>query len=310
MSHLIRYRDNSTNEHGVAEVDSDGAFSKLEASFASFTEMLRLEESVFRQRLCDAKRTPLAPELISVLSPCDGRMEVWAAGVTYLRSRDARMEESTERSVYDRVYLADRPELFMKSVAWRVVTSGDDIAARSDSPLNVPEPELALVLNSAAQIVGYTICNDVSSRSIEGDNPLYLPQAKIYEASCAIAAKVRPAWEIEDPYNLAISAQMTRAGTTVWSATSTTAELHRTMDDLVKYLFRQQSFPDGVILSTGTGIVPGMEITMQPGDVVDIDIAQVGTLRNQVVSVDSILSSRASASTVHDLTSTSVASIL
>lgn len=286
MTHVTRYQDRRTNELGIAEVDSDGNIHRLDGvGFDSFTGMLALDESTIRNQLANATRSPLFAGQVQVLSPCDGRMEVWAAGVTYLRSRDARMEESTEQSVYDRVYLADRPELFMKSVPWRVLTDGDDIGIRSDSELNVPEPELALVVNSAAQIVGYTVCNDVSSRSIEGENPLYLPQAKIYTASCALAATVRPAWEIPDPYDLKISAKIVRGGHAVWSAETSTKELHRTLDDLVKHLFSHQEFPDGVILSTGTGTVPAMDITMESGDSVEIEIEGIGSLRNRVVSI-------------------------
>lgn len=227
--------------------------------------------------------THRASEVV-LLPPVDGRTEIWAAGVTYQRSREARVEESTERSVYERVYDADRPELFLKAVPWRTVTDGEPIAVRDDSPLNVPEPELGLVVNRHAEIVGYTVINDVSSRSIEGENPLYLPQAKIYAGSAAIAAGIRPATEVADGGALEIGMTVRRGAETAYAATTSTANLHRTFDDLVTYLFHGQPFPDGVVIATGTGIVPEMDFTLTAGDVVEITIDGVGTLTNPVVS--------------------------
>lgn len=219
---------------------------------------------------------------VILLPPVDGRTEVWAAGVTYERSRSARQEESSVAQVYERVYEAHRPELFFKSVAWRVVTDGEPIGIRQDSDINVPEAELALVVNAAGETVGYTVCNDVSSRSIEGENPLYLPQAKMYAGSCALASGIRPAWEVSDPAHLGIELQVTRAGAPAWQASTSTAELYRQPPDLVDWLFAEQVFPAGVIMSTGTGLVPEMEFTLQVDDVVRITIDQVGTLTNPV----------------------------
>jgi 2-dehydro-3-deoxy-D-arabinonate dehydratase len=227
-------------------------------------------------------RLPLDDVLL--LPPVDGLTEVWAAGVTYERSRTAREEESSVAQVYDLVYEAARPELFFKSVAWRVVTDDEPVAIREDSELDVPEAELALVINAHGEIVGYTVCNDMSSRSIEGENPLYLPQAKLYAGSCAVASGIRPAWEVPDPGNLAVELVVQRAGATVWQGETSTAAMYRTPEDLVAWLFAQQSFPDGVILSTGTGLVPEMDFTLQPGDVVRIAIDQVGTLINPVLT--------------------------
>jgi 2-dehydro-3-deoxy-D-arabinonate dehydratase len=215
----------------------------------------------------------------------DGDTEVWAAGVTYRRSREARVEESRDGDVYTRVYSAERPELFFKSVAWRVVGDGEPVGVRADSESNTPEPELALVVNAAAEIVGLTICDDVSSRSIEGANPLYLPQAKVYTASCALGPAIRPIWEIRDPLDLAIAGTITRAGSVVWSAATSSAQLHRTFDDLVGHLFRAMEFPYGVILSTGTGIVPELDLTLTEGDVVRVEIEDVGVLTNPVIRV-------------------------
>jgi 2-dehydro-3-deoxy-D-arabinonate dehydratase len=227
---------------------------------------------------------PVSVDDVRFLPPIDGVTEVWAAGVTYERSRTARQEESSVGGVYELVYDADRPELFFKSVAWRVVTEGEPVAIRPDSELNVPEAELALVVNAHGEIVGYTVCNDMSSRSIEGENPLYLPQAKIYAGACALASGIRPAWEVPDPRTLGIELTVTRGGETPWKATTNTRALYRTPDDLVSWLFTEQSFPAGVILSTGTGLVPEMDFTLHPGDVVRITIDQVGTLTNPVLT--------------------------
>jgi 2-dehydro-3-deoxy-D-arabinonate dehydratase len=219
---------------------------------------------------------------VVVLPPVDGQTEVWAAGVTYERSRVAREEESSGAGVYELVYQAARPELFFKSVAWRVVTDDEPVGLREDSELNVPEAELALVINAHAEIVGYTICNDMSSRSIEGENPLYLPQAKIYEGSCAVASGIRPWWEVSDAADLGIELIVSRHGEVAWHGATNTSALYRTFADLVRWLFAEQSFPSGVILSTGTGLVPAMEFSLQPDDEIRIVIEEVGTLVNYV----------------------------
>jgi 2-dehydro-3-deoxy-D-arabinonate dehydratase len=217
-----------------------------------------------------------------LLPPVHGRTEVWAAGVTYERSRDARQEESADADVYARVYAAERPELFFKSVAWRVVTDGAAVGVRGDSTLDVPEPELALVVNAHREIVGYTVCNDMSSRSIEGENPLYLPQAKVYAGGCALATGVRPVWEVADPYGLAIAVSVRRDGAAVWEARTSTARLHRRFDELVDWLFRELEFPAGVVLATGTGVAPGLDFSLAAGDEIEIEIEEVGVLRNRV----------------------------
>lgn len=214
------------------------------------------------------------------LAPIDGDTEVWAAGVTYLRSRDARIEESRAGDPYERVYKASRPELFFKSTAARVRGPGESVAIRADSTLDVPEPELAVVVTAHGEIVGYTICNDMSSRSIEAENPLYLPQAKTYAGSCAIGPGVvlgPPA----DPVDIAV--EIVRAGAVAFSGMTSTAALVRTPADLVHWLFAEQHFPAGVVLSTGTGIVPDLGFTLAEDDQVTIRIAGVGTLTNPVV---------------------------
>ncbi len=214
-------------------------------------------------------------------APID-EQEVWAAGVTYLRSRDARMEESAQKDVYDRVYDADRPELFMKATPHRVSGPGDPIAIRADSGWDVPEPELALLLNARGEVVGYTIGNDVSSRSIEGENPLYLPQAKMYSRSAALGPVVVTVDQLGDPTDLAIDLTIRRDGEVLFQEATSTARMHRTFDDLRDYLFRANEFPAGVFLMTGTGIVPPLEFTLQDGDEVRIDIAGIGSLVNPV----------------------------
>lgn len=221
---------------------------------------------------------------IALLAPVDGHTEVWAAGVTYERSKHARISESQhEADVYDRVYDADRPELFFKSVAWRVIGPNQSVAIRADSEINVPEPELAVVYNAHAEAVGYTVCNDMSSRSIEGENPLYLPQAKVYAGSCALGPGIRPAWEVPDAYALTIACTITRGGQTAWKGEASTKSLHRRLDELAGHLFRELDFPDGAVLSTGTSLVPDLPFTLQPDDVISVDISEVGTLVNTVV---------------------------
>lgn len=217
------------------------------------------------------------------LPPVDGAMEVWAAGVTYKRSRDARIEESSTGDVYDRVYAAPRPELFHKATAWRVVTDREPIAQRIDSDDNVPEPELGVVFNRFSEIVGYLIVNDMSSRSIEGSNPLYLPQAKTYTASCAVSTSIRPAWEITDPLSLTIEMRIEREGATVFDGAATTAALQRTPVELVEALTHSISFPHGGILATGTSVVPPLDVPTKVGDTVDIRIGGIGRLRNTIV---------------------------
>ena len=226
----------------------------------------------------------IRPEEIEPLAPVDGRTEVWAAGVTYERSRAARVQESEESAdVYDRVYEAERPELFFKSAAWRVRGTGSAVSVRSDSGIDVPEPELAAVLNYAGEVVGYTICNDMSSRTIEGQNPLYLPQAKIYLGGCALGPWIRPAWEVPDPYSLTMEMTITRDGAVAWEGQSSTSGLRRRIDELAEYLFREEEFPAGAVLSTGTSLVPDLPFTLQPGDEVRIHISQIGELVNPVV---------------------------
>lgn len=229
-----------------------------------------------------AATSDLALADVTLLAPLD-EQEVWAAGVTYLRSRDARMEESQEKTVYDRVYDAERPEIFFKANPARVVDPGDAVAVRSDSTWDVPEPELALVLTSNGEIAGYTIGNDVSSRSVEGENPLYLPQAKVYRRCAAVGPVVTLAWEMDDARNKSVRLEISRGGETIFDGSTSTSQMHRTFADLISFLFRDNDFPAGVVLMTGTGIIPPSEFTLQDGDTVSITIESIGTLTNPVI---------------------------
>jgi 2-dehydro-3-deoxy-D-arabinonate dehydratase len=255
-----------------------------ELGAATVAELLRQPAAEIRRRCEEAgpRTRPLAD--VTALAPIDERTEVWAAGVTYELSQRERMKESVGAAAfYQQVYDAERPELFFKSAAWRVAGPGQPIAVRADSVIDVPEPELALVLNADAEICGYTICNDVSSRTIEGENPLYLPQAKIYLGSCALGPAIRPAWEISDPYRLTITLTITRDGAGIWAGTASTAGLHRKFGELVEHLYRAEVFPDGAILATGTSLVPELPFSLADGDVVSIGIDGVGVLTNPVV---------------------------
>jgi 2-dehydro-3-deoxy-D-arabinonate dehydratase len=219
----------------------------------------------------------------AALAPIESQ-EIWAAGVTYFRSRTARMAESETAgggSFYDRVYNAERPELFFKALPHRVVGPGGAVRIRRDSKWNVPEPELALLISPGGKITGYTIGNDMSSRDIEGENPLYLPQAKSYDGSCALGPAILVA-----PEPLAASTEIrmniVRNGASVFSDATTLAAMKRRPVELVEYLFRETSFPNGCFLLTGTGIIPPDSFTLQTGDAVEIGIDGIGLLRNTV----------------------------
>ncbi len=211
--------------------------------------------------------------------------EVWAAGVTYYRSRSARMEESKEAGggdFYDRVYLAERPELFFKATGPRVVGPGGKVRIRSDARWSVPEPELTLLLSASGKITGCTIGNDMSSRDIEGENPLYLPQAKVYDGSCALGPCIWLFSALPPLDTLIIHLAIQRGGVTAFSASVSLAELKRDLKTLVDFLFRENTFPDGCFLMTGTGIVPPDSFTLASGDVVEITLDPIGTLTNSV----------------------------
>ncbi len=226
---------------------------------------------------------PPDPARAHLLAPIT-KQEVWAAGVTYLRSREARMGESEGGgSFYDRVYHADRPELFFKGTPNRIAGPNAPVRIREDSGWNVPEPELALVINSRATLVGYTVGNDMSSRDIEGENPLYLPQAKVYKGSCALGPAVTMADAIADARSMEITLRILRESRPCFEGSTGIGRMKRPFQDLISYLFREQEFPYGVILLTGTGIVPPDTFTLQRGDIIEITVPEIGTLRNPVL---------------------------
>jgi 2-dehydro-3-deoxy-D-arabinonate dehydratase len=232
-------------------------------------------------RMVDALLTD-SPAEGALLAPIDDIQEVWASGVTYLRSREARKEESESADVYQKVYDAERPELFFKSCGWRVVGHGGTIRVRKDSAWNVPEPEMTMVVNSQREIVGYCAGNDVSSRSIEGENPLYLPQAKIFNGGCALGPSIKLADppEIKD---LAIHMEIIRGGASVFVGKTRTSKINRPLESLIEYLFLETDFPTGVFLMTGTGIVPPEGFSLSGGDRVVISIGELN-LGNAVAS--------------------------
>ncbi len=277
--HLVRYsRGDARPQVGVRRDD----WITPVTGIRSMAELLAMPQAELRSTVGSASGEPVDVASVRLLVPLDGRAELWCAGVTYARSRGARMEESAEQSVYDKVYSAERPELFLKSPAWRLVTDGEPVGIRTDSGHDVPEPELAVVVNALGEVVGYTVCNDMSSRSIEGENPLYIPQAKIFAGGAALAAGIRPAWEVPDVSDLAVSLVVRRGETEAFVGETSTAQLARSLQQLVDYLCRASFFPDGAALATGTGIVPELDFRLQPGDVVEIDIEEVGRLVNRV----------------------------
>ncbi|MGP3776492.1 fumarylacetoacetate hydrolase family protein [Streptomyces sp. SDT5-1] len=283
MTRIVRFAD-ATGTVATGVADASGAVRRFDGS-PRVADLLRLPVERLRELVesTAARGRPDADEAdVLPLPPLDGLMELWAAGVTYERSREARVEESTEQSVYERIYDAERPELFLKALPWRLVTDGEPIAVRDDSELNVPEPELGVVLNAEAHTVGYVIVDDVSSRSIEGENPLYLPQAKIYAGSAAVSSGIVPVWEVEEPRALKISMTVWRDSAAAFRGAISTAAFHRSPEELAEYLWRCQPFPDGAVLSTGTGIVPDMDFTLRSGDLVETSVDGVGVLTNRV----------------------------
>jgi 2-dehydro-3-deoxy-D-arabinonate dehydratase len=265
-------------------VRRDGEDRLIEGGLA---DLLALPLDEARARLDAATPTDAGT---GVAAPVD-LQEVWAAGVTYERSRDERMAESTEASIYDRVYVAERPEVFFKAPAGRVVAPGGPVGIRVDSDWDVPEPELGLVFTSRGELFGYVPGNDMSSRSIEGDNPLYLPQAKVYEAACALGPAIVPAWEVEGPFDIRL--EIERDGAVAFEGETSTSTITRSAEDLGAWLFAAMPFPAGAVLLTGTGIVPPESFTLAAGDVVRVTIDRVGVLENPVREVGTDLRGRA-----------------
>src|SRR5579872_3520876 len=250
----------------------------------SLTDLLHAENPIdVVGSLFDSNATLIAAPQVKMLAPLDNQ-EVWAAGVTYKRSQVARMEESeTGASHYDRVYTAPRPELFYKSNARRVAGPGQPVRIRRDTKWSVPEPELALVISPRGRLVGFTVGNDMSARDIEGENPLYLPQAKVYNGCCALGPAILIPEAPLDRARTEISLVIHRQGAEVFRGKTNVDQMKRSFEDLIEWLFKDNSFPDGVILLTGTGVVPPNEFSLAAGDVVSINIAGIGTLTNPVV---------------------------
>jgi len=265
-----------------AVVEHDGHAYLIDAP--SWDSLIERDDLAAHLQQSIAAIEPTGPDVLQNLRAPIGSQEVWAAGVTYLRSRAARMEEAKAvggGDFYDRVYEAKRPELFFKSTPHRVAGPGAAVAIRDDSSWNVPEPELTLLVTPTGKITGYTIGNDMSSRDIEGENPLYLPQAKVYDRSCALGPCILVTNE-PLPHTTEIALRIERDGADAFTGTTTLASLKRDPAELIHYLFRQNSFPHGCFLLTGTGIVPPDTFTLEEGDKIHITIAPIGTLTNYV----------------------------
>lgn len=280
---LIKYRD-SSGANAVGRLEEDRVLP-LDISGRQYNSLFDILEADDPQEVADFlvdAKSAIALERVAILPPID-QQEVWAAGVTYRRSQTARMEESeTSASCYDKVYSAPRPEIFFKATPHRVVGPAQPLRIRKDSNWNVPEPELALVLNSRLQIVGYTIGNDMSSRDIEGENPLYLPQAKVYDNCCGLGPCITLNGSMPRPQEIGIFLRIVRGAEIVFQGQTDISHMARDFDELVGWLGRDNSFPTGAFLLTGTGIVPDNTFTLQTNDLVDITIDGIGTLSNPI----------------------------
>ncbi len=255
-------------------------------AFGSVSQFLQQDDPAAAVAKAREGARAVHADLAEIYAPIDFQ-EVWAAGVTYLRSREARMDESKDAgggSFYDRVYHAPRPELFFKATPERVVGPGGDVRVRKDSKWNVPEPELAIVIAPGARLVGFTIGNDVSSRDIEGENPLYLPQAKVYRQSCALGPAILLASAALDPKTFTIRMSIRRGVDDVFEGEISVSQMKRSLEELIDYLTRENDFPNGVVLLTGTGIIPPDDVSLEPGDVVEITVPEIGTLTNSVAN--------------------------
>ena len=281
---LCRFMSSGSRDARVgAVIDGDRVVDLTAAGVGSLTDLLDAADPAAAVRAARSAAGPGTPLAEVALLPPVERQEVWAAGVTYLRSKTARMEESDfSATAYDRVYDAERPEIFFKSLGEKAVGPGDTVGIRGDSRWNVPEPELALVMNSRGTLVGCTIGNDMSSRDIEGANLLYLPQAKVYDRSCALGPWIVLATDEAVIRRWTISVAIARGGSDVFSGETGVEKIKRSFQDLIGHLWRSQSFPRGAVLLTGTGVVPDESFTLQAGDRVTIGISGIGTLANTV----------------------------
>jgi len=276
---------NSAGEIRVGQlVDAFTVADLSAAGITSITELLEDGDRIQRVEVLTGVPTVQLSE-VKLLTPVE-QQEVWAAGVTYLRSKKARMEESDfSANAYDQVYEAPRPEIFFKSLPDKVVHPGEPVGIRADSKWNVPEPELTLVINSAKEMVGVSIGNDMSSRDIEGENLLYLPQAKVYDRSCAVGPWIVVGASEEEIRQWTIGVEIGRGGQSVFSGETSIDNIKRSFSELLDYLGRSQSFPHGAMLLTGTGVVPDDDFTLAEKDVVSIHISGIGTLENTVILV-------------------------
>lgn len=270
--HLIRL-------DGATYMKRGGRLSRLPAD-SSMDALLTLSLDELRKLLDQDRPADVLGAGAVIEAPIQSQ-EVWAAGVTYQRSLEARTDEAVSSDPYDRVYTAERPELFFKATAGRVRGPGQAVFIRSDSTWDVPEPELAVICNRRLEVVGYTIGNDVSSRSIEGENPLYLPQAKVFDGCCALGPAVALAWDFS-PSDRRIELEISRNGSVVYRSDTSTSAMRRSIPELVDYLGRNQRFEAGCILLTGTGIVPPSDFSLEQGDEVTIGIDGIGVLNNPI----------------------------
>ena len=270
--HLIRL-------DGATYLKRSGMFSRLPDD-RSLDALLALSLDELRHFFDQGRPAAVLRPGAVIEAPIQSQ-EVWAAGVTYQRSLEARTDEAVSSDPYDRVYTAERPELFFKATAGRVRGPGQAVYIRSDSTWDVPEPELAVICNSRLEVVGYTIGNDISSRSIEGENPLYLPQAKVFDGCCALGPAVALAWDYS-PSDRKIELEIFRNGSVIFRSETSTSAMRRSIPELVDYLGRNQRFDAGCILLTGTGIVPPSDFSLEQGDEVSIRIDGIGVLKNPI----------------------------
>jgi 2-dehydro-3-deoxy-D-arabinonate dehydratase len=282
---LCRFED----EKGQARIgclqDNSSILDLTAAGIRQMESLLESDDCLTRLNQLTESSPRIAASKARLLAPVE-KQEIWAAGVTYLRSKKARMDESEfSATAYDRVYDAERPELFFKSLPEKVVPTGECVGIRRDARWSVPEPELALVLNSRGAVVGYTIGNDMSSRDIEGENLLYLPQAKVYQGSCALGPWIRLGASEAAAREWKIRLEIRRNNEAVFTGETSVGQIKRKFDELAGFLFRSQSFPHGAVLLTGTGVVPPDTFTLQERDVVQIEITGIGVLRNSVTVV-------------------------
>jgi 2-dehydro-3-deoxy-D-arabinonate dehydratase len=278
---LIAYQDNQQAKLGL-QIEQ-AVYSLDTNKIPSFEWLLQnIAAADLIQALEDAKGQAIALETSLSLKGLLSHQPIWAAGVTYKTSEEARERESHNSTVYTRVYSAERPELFWKSIGYMTVSNGDKVGIRDDASWSVPEPELTMVINARKELIGFTIGNDMSSRDIEGENPLYLPQAKVYHDSCALGPRIWLQPQAEAWPDVAIEIKIIRAGNAIFAGATSTARLKRELPELLAYLGRCMDFPYGVFLMTGTGVVPADDFTLHADDVVQIKVEPIGELQNTV----------------------------